>query len=181
MDAETLKPQVIHVPRVVTPQCCVSVNDPTHNAGWRQERYKKLRPSFDPGRCQHESVFKLDGKCYCRSHAGIYCLEKWLAGDLVGKEELSAPGATDAHPEAETLAGDPPLSGDEANDNSRYAAEDNAIMQRWENGVLDKAISAIRACSDPVELQGTYVMMGPAGILRLAIGAVEKLKGKANG
>lgn len=79
----TVKPQVIKPARVVTPQCCVEVDPPTHAQMWRRDRYKKLRPQFDPDRCQHESTVEIDGKHYCTAHAGRIALDRWLKGDLV--------------------------------------------------------------------------------------------------
>lgn len=86
MKAEMLKPQVIRPERVETPQCETPVAEPYPSWDWRKDRYSKLRPHFDPSRCQHESVFKLDGKYLCKKHAGIYALEKWMKGELVAAE-----------------------------------------------------------------------------------------------
>lgn len=88
MKAEVLKPQVVRPAVVHTPQCCVEIRETEwlSRSDWRRERYSKLRPHFDPALCQHESVFLLDGKHYCKSHAGIYALEKWMKGELVAKE-----------------------------------------------------------------------------------------------
>lgn len=86
MDHEILKPQVVRPVRVETPQCEAEVNEPYPSGSWRKDRYSKLRPHFDPAHCQHESVFKLDGHYFCKKHAGIYTLEKWLKGELVATE-----------------------------------------------------------------------------------------------
>lgn len=92
MKAEILKPQYVRPEPVRTPQCEVEVQGPSWlgNTEWRKQRYSKLRPQFDPKKCQHESVFKLDGKHFCKSHAGIYALEKWMKGELVAKEVIDA-------------------------------------------------------------------------------------------
>lgn len=82
---EILKPHVIKPKRVETPQCCVPVDPPTHAQHWRRDRYKKLRPHFDPDQCQRESTMMIDGKPYCRIHAGQLALEKWMTGELVAK------------------------------------------------------------------------------------------------
>lgn len=66
-----------------TPQCCVPVEPPTHNEMWRRDRYKRLRPAFDPDRCQRESALEIDGKPYCRLHAGQEALSRWMKGELV--------------------------------------------------------------------------------------------------
>jgi hypothetical protein len=81
----SVKPQVIKPARVVTPQCCVEVDPPTHCTSYRLDRYKRLRPHFDPHRCQHESTVEIDGKHYCTAHAGKIALERWLSGSLVEK------------------------------------------------------------------------------------------------
>jgi hypothetical protein len=73
----------VHVP---TPQCCVEVKWPDND--WRRERYKKLRPTFDPDHCQHESSFDIDGNLYCKLHAGQVALDKWVRGLLVAVEVL---------------------------------------------------------------------------------------------
>lgn len=80
---KTLKPMLIKPAPVTTPQCCVPVAPPTRATMWRRERYKTLRPSFDPDRCQRESVVSVNGKHYCRIHAGVIALELWLSGDLI--------------------------------------------------------------------------------------------------
>lgn len=85
MGIQAIKPQVIKSERVVTPQCCVKVDDPTHNKTWRSQRYSKLRPDFDPAYCQRESSFMIDGKTYCRPHAGQITLNMWCEGELVQK------------------------------------------------------------------------------------------------
>lgn len=45
---------------------------------WRKERYKKLRPDFDPIRCQHLAVIEMDGIPMCRRHAGMVALDHML-------------------------------------------------------------------------------------------------------
>lgn len=82
-EPKILKPITIKPARIETPQCCVPVDPPTHAEHWRRERYKKLRPHFDPDHCQRESSFQIDGKFYCRIHAGQLSLERWLKGELV--------------------------------------------------------------------------------------------------
>jgi hypothetical protein len=87
MTLTALKPIIVKPARVSTPQCCVPVAPPTHAEMWRRDRYKKLRPKFDADRCQRESILKIDGKCYCRIHAGQLALDLWMKGDLVRKEK----------------------------------------------------------------------------------------------
>lgn len=79
------KPTVIKPLPVKTPQCCAVVTLPTAQA-YLVERYKRLRPEYDPNRCQKPSTVEIDGKHYCRSHAGQIALEKWIVGDLVEAE-----------------------------------------------------------------------------------------------
>ncbi|MER9176202.1 hypothetical protein NKH72_21740 [Mesorhizobium sp. M0955] len=86
MTVSVLKPKIIKPERVVTPQCCAEVEPPTHATMWRRDRYKKLRPQFDPDRCQRESTLDIEGKPYCRIHAGQLALDRWLSGELVVKE-----------------------------------------------------------------------------------------------
>lgn len=83
MTIDVLKPKIIKPERVETPQCCAEVDPPTKASMWRRDRYKKLRPHFDPDRCQRESTVEIDGKAYCRGHAGGMALDRWLKGDLV--------------------------------------------------------------------------------------------------
>lgn len=92
MKAEVLKPQVLRPVYTPTPQCegDVHINPYLRETKWREERYKKLRPHFDPMKCQHESVYKLDGKCLCKKHAGMYCLEKWENGGLTSEPTRNA-------------------------------------------------------------------------------------------
>lgn len=78
-----IKPKVLKPEPTHTPQCCVPVDPPSHAQMWRRDRYVKLRPDFDPNRCQRESVVLIDGDHYCRLHAGGVALEKWLKGELI--------------------------------------------------------------------------------------------------
>jgi hypothetical protein len=78
----TVKPQIIKPARVVTPQCCVTVEPPTHATMWRRDRYKRLRPHFNPDHCQHESTVEIDCDHYCTAHAGKIALDRWLSGKL---------------------------------------------------------------------------------------------------
>ncbi|WP_316397326.1 hypothetical protein [Bradyrhizobium sp. 33ap4] len=80
-----IKAKIIKPARVVTPQCCAPVEPPTKATMWRRDRYLKLRPSFNPDACQRESTVEIDGKPYCRLHAGGLALDKWLKGELVEK------------------------------------------------------------------------------------------------
>ena len=80
-----LKVRIIKPERIVTPQCSVIVPPPSHSEIWRRERYKKLRPNFDPDKCQLESSYEIKGKCYCTRHASIIALEMWITGELVEK------------------------------------------------------------------------------------------------
>jgi hypothetical protein len=82
MAISAIKPKVIKPEPRHTPQCCVPVDPPTHAEMWRRERYTRTRPSFDPDRCQRESVIDIDGNHYCRLHAGGIALERWLKGEL---------------------------------------------------------------------------------------------------
>lgn len=92
MQSERLKPVVVRPVVVHTPQCeaVIKKTEWLSREEWRKKRYSKIRPHFDPLKCQHESVFKLDGKHFCKSHAGIYALEKWMKGELVAKEVKNA-------------------------------------------------------------------------------------------
>lgn len=91
MTISRIKPILVKHPRVETPQCCAQVHESDNNRyrQWRLERYQKLRPSFDPLKCQRESVVMIDGKAYCRTHAGALALKKWLNGELVTHEEAA--------------------------------------------------------------------------------------------
>lgn len=82
-----IKPKVIKYEPLHTPQCSADVDPPTHANMWRRDRYKKLRPTFDPDKCQRESTIEIDGKPYCRLHAGGLALDKWLNGKLVENEK----------------------------------------------------------------------------------------------
>jgi hypothetical protein len=79
-----LKPPRIKPERVPTVQCCVVPEDTARLSEWRQKRYKKFRPEFDPMLCQRESVVIIEGKPYCRPHAGQLALKYWLDGKLKG-------------------------------------------------------------------------------------------------
>lgn len=83
MGIQAIKPTLIKPERIPTPQCSIVVDDPSHWKGWRSQRYERLRPQFDPKLCQHESSFKIDGKYYCRAHAGQITLKMWCDGLLV--------------------------------------------------------------------------------------------------
>lgn len=75
--------------RTVTPQCCVKIEETEYlkREKWRQNRYMKLRPHFDPELCQRESTVNIDGKYYCHPHAGQLALKWWLEGKLKQKAE----------------------------------------------------------------------------------------------
>lgn len=64
-------------PRKASQQCEAYPNDLDDHrlTQWRLERYQRLRPEFDPYRCQHEAKFSLHGKKLCRPHAGQYLLD----------------------------------------------------------------------------------------------------------
>lgn len=79
---KVLKPLIVKPEPVSTPQCCVEVTPPTHAPHWRRDRYKITRPSFNPDRCQRESLLEYEGKNYCKIHAGQLALEMWLSGKL---------------------------------------------------------------------------------------------------
>jgi hypothetical protein len=78
-----IKIKVIRPEPVHTPQCCMKVDPPTHANMWRRDRYKTLRPTFDPDLCQRESTVRIDGKPYCRIHAGGIALDRWIKGKLI--------------------------------------------------------------------------------------------------
>ncbi len=88
MTVSEIKPRVLRPEPAHTPQCCAEVDPPTHATMWRRERYPKMRPSFDPDRCQRESMIEIDGKPYCRLHAAGIALDRWISGQLI---ELAVP------------------------------------------------------------------------------------------
>ncbi len=55
-----------------TPQCCVKVDPPWRNSSWRKERYGGEENDYN--RCQRNSTVQIDGKYYCRLHAGQVAL-----------------------------------------------------------------------------------------------------------
>jgi hypothetical protein len=77
-----LKPKIIKPKPRHTPQRQAVVDPPTHATMRRHDRYKRLRPTFDPDRCQRESTVEIDGKPYWRIQAGSMALERWLRGEL---------------------------------------------------------------------------------------------------
>lgn len=69
------------VQTVQLPRCdAITSAEPGHAQQWRTKRFG------DPVRCSRGSVVKLDGKHYCRIHAGFAVLELYLAGKLVSKD-----------------------------------------------------------------------------------------------
>lgn len=88
MTIKPLKAISIKPERTVTPQCTAVIPADTRFEQWRKERYRQLRPAMDPDRCQRESVVELDGKPYCRLHAGGIALQLWINGALVKKESV---------------------------------------------------------------------------------------------
>lgn len=90
MTITPLKPVFVKPERIATPQCCIVVDAPPHSKDWRLQRYAKMRPHFAPELCQHESSFQIDGKHYCKAHAGQIVMKKWIDGELVevNKEQL---------------------------------------------------------------------------------------------
>ncbi len=78
-----ISPLRIKAPKpVATPQCSAPVDPPSHAPEWRKERYKRLRPSYNPDCCQRDSSIVIDGKTYCRLHAGGIALDRWLRGEI---------------------------------------------------------------------------------------------------
>jgi len=78
-----ISPLRIKAPKpVATPQCSAPVDPPSHAPAWRRERYMRLRPSYDPDCCQRDSSVVIDGKTYCRLHAGGIALDRWLRGEI---------------------------------------------------------------------------------------------------
>ena len=65
-----------------TPQCCVEVKETEYQErmNWRRLHYGR-NPRKDPMLCQRKATFQIDGKPYCRGHAGEVCL-----GILLGEE-----------------------------------------------------------------------------------------------
>jgi hypothetical protein len=60
------------------PQCSEIVAPPTHNLEYRSQ---KLRGNTDC--CQRSSAVEIDGRHYCRLHAGKIALARWVDGRLV--------------------------------------------------------------------------------------------------
>ena len=83
MPLEVLKPIRVKPERIITEQCCVEVNSPSHDLEWRKKFYSRRHSRFDYRRCQRESVVVIDGQSYCQLHGGKIALEKWLNGELV--------------------------------------------------------------------------------------------------
>lgn len=66
------------------PQCCVTVAAPVRNPDWRKEYYAG-KPN-DYTKCQRPATIELDGKFYCRPHAG------WVALRILLEEEENKDG-----------------------------------------------------------------------------------------
>ena len=83
---KVLKPRPPIIPqRLQTPQCCVQPDEQFTSyriSQWRKERYARIRPEWNPEQCQLASVVLIDEKPYCRKHAGIIALDKWMKGEL---------------------------------------------------------------------------------------------------
>lgn len=67
-------------------QCQHPTNDTGRLIAWRKGRYLRLRPTFDPLKCQHECQFEIQGLRVCRPHAGKMLLNLAARGKLVLKE-----------------------------------------------------------------------------------------------
>lgn len=59
-------------------QCEATVLPPTHDNDWRRRNYQGPYPDH----CRRMSAITIDGRSYCRLHAGGLALEKWLSGQL---------------------------------------------------------------------------------------------------
>lgn len=64
-------------------QCEETVLPPTHDNDWRRRNYKGPYPD----NCRRMSAVEIDGRHYCRLHAGGIALERWLSGRLREVEE----------------------------------------------------------------------------------------------
>ncbi|MET4238600.1 hypothetical protein [Bradyrhizobium sp. RT10b] len=84
---KTLRQPIIRPVPMPTPQCSEVVYSVGHDQQWRIKWYSERRPGNDPTRCQHESNIEIDGKPYCRRHAGSIALSKWIRGELVEKRK----------------------------------------------------------------------------------------------
>lgn len=72
--------------KVITPQCQAPADsDSSRYKQWRLDRYKKLRPDYDPLKCQRASTVAINDQPYCRCHAGQLALRWWLSGKLIDK------------------------------------------------------------------------------------------------
>jgi hypothetical protein len=78
MRVEQLKPPPTRQPRRETPQCEALPWANSREDGWRKKHYGAKRPDMDPTRCQRESSLRIDGKYYCRLHAGQVVLKHYL-------------------------------------------------------------------------------------------------------
>ena len=67
-------------------QCQAPTKDTGRLAKRIQERYLRLRPTFDPLKCQHEAIFEIQGVKMCRPHAGATLLKMAVGGKIVYKE-----------------------------------------------------------------------------------------------
>lgn len=69
-----LRPKVPMPPLVEQCQASPDVTS-TRLTEWRQQRYREMHPGFDPMKCQRHATIKIDGKNYCRPHAGQLALQ----------------------------------------------------------------------------------------------------------
>lgn len=87
MIIKVLKPRLPKTP--LTPQCSVVIEE-THNPPIPRDIRRKRVASYgmDVGCCARRSSHVIDGKHYCRLHAGQEALRRWEAGDLVTRDEM---------------------------------------------------------------------------------------------
>ncbi len=76
MRIKELKPRIPTIPAL--PQCSAKIDDPIKRRGWRQQYYEK-RTDIDSTRCVRNSTIELNGRPYCRLHAGSIAIDILLA------------------------------------------------------------------------------------------------------
>ena len=85
MTLRTLRdPRPKPVPQQQLPRCespLTSILTP-HMAEWREQRYGKRSKL-----CRRISAYEIDGKQYCRMHAGEIALDMWSRGELAEREK----------------------------------------------------------------------------------------------
>ena len=77
------KAKRLTIQQPVLPQCSVVNGSNAYNAAYLKRRAERLvERGYDPTRCSAQGSVEIDGRPYCKRHAGIVALNILLDGEI---------------------------------------------------------------------------------------------------